>query len=692
MSPRRGGESDKIGNRYEGFWTVARLLDVLAGATEWVRLEPLGDLGKGVEFVLKRSDGVVEAHQVKRQFESFNEWNVGKLTALGIWTSAQRHADSDRDYHFVSMVPFRALQELTERVRNSNDYPSFVVGSLPRDLEPLFTHSSNIYGTPENAYRILRRFFVRLIDEVELKRGNAVLSELLLEGGSGRQGAAALGAVVDDSIDVALTADRIVEKLQPDFRRRLSGSRRSLAELVRLETSRWLDSVGGQLFDPAIPRDEAAQLRSIASMAEKVCFLTGAAGGGKTAVLHQAVTDLLSDEIPTLVIRLDRYGTLASTAELGEKLGFSVSPVTALAAGTDDGAAVLVIDQLDAVSVASGRRAENFDVVAGLVSEAAAFPEMRIVLGCRQFDVDNDDRIRNLKSRAEAAVITVAPLTDAQIHTALVSFGVSAVTLRSSQRDVLRLPLHLSLLTTVADEPDTLNFSNSFSLFNAYWEHKRRSVNQRRQGVRFASALGRLAEVISERQELSVPVGVLDAEDLADDADVLVSEQVLVRDGSRIAFVHEAMFDYAFARRWVHRNQSLVDFLTASEQELFRRGQVRQIMAHLRIADPHRFIEEVSNLLVSGDVRFHIKDVVLSVLGGLSDPSSAEAEMLLEATSARPDLGPRTWARIRTSAWFNRLDADGRIVGWLRGNDDEQKRAVNLMAAASCARKCPQSL
>ena len=84
MSPRRGGEADKIGNRYEGAWTVARLLEVLAGQVEWVRLEPLGDLGRGVEFILRRHGGAAEAHQVKRQTGNANEWNVGNLTRQDI--------------------------------------------------------------------------------------------------------------------------------------------------------------------------------------------------------------------------------------------------------------------------------------------------------------------------------------------------------------------------------------------------------------------------------------------------------------------------------------------------------------------------------------------------------------------------------------------------------------------------------
>ena len=96
---------------------------------------------------------------------------------------------------------------------------------------------------------------------------------------------------------------------------------------------------------------------------------------------------------------------------------------------------------------------------------------------------------------------------------------------------------------------------------------------------------------------LSVPVEILDDGDLIEDANVLVSEHVLARDGDRIAFFHETFFDYAFARQWVSRAESLVDFLLRDEQELFRRAQVRQILQHLYEREPDRFRVEAEAVL-----------------------------------------------------------------------------------------------
>ncbi len=78
---------------------------------------------------------------------------------------------------------------------------------------------------------------------------------------------------------------------------------------------------------PVIRRSEAGQLRAMIAAVERVHFLVAAAGGGKTAVLQQALVGLQNDGIPpTLVIRLDRYGPLASTSDLGRQLDLDVSP------------------------------------------------------------------------------------------------------------------------------------------------------------------------------------------------------------------------------------------------------------------------------------------------------------------------------------------------------------------------------
>ncbi|SFP63098.1 hypothetical protein SAMN05660464_3766 [Geodermatophilus dictyosporus] len=687
MSPRPGGEADKYGNRYEGAWTVRHVLYVLMGRADSITVEDVEDLALGSEFTYRRN-GAVEAHQLKRQNKLVNSWSVRSLANLEIWPNARYHVLAGREFHFVSEVPSRVLSELSGNARRSASLDAFTKDWLPNQpMRDAFTELSSpkILGSAETAWQVLRGTWIEWPDERELIEGNAALSGLLLDGADGRLAAAGLGDLVVHNLGVELTAAAITHRLAGYGLRRATAVRgAAITDQVNAVTAGWSAAVKTELLEPVIPRDEATELQRLAlgEGDDLLVVVVGAAGGGKTGVLHQAVEEVQAQGLLVLAFRLDRLEPFASTAELGSRLGLEVSPVAALAAAAGERPSLLVIDQLDAVSLASGRMPGTFDVIAAVIREATVFPDMRVVMACRKFDVDNDERIRGLATRPGSAIVAVGPLTDAQVDAAVTAMGLYAEALTAQQRKLLQAPLHLVLLATVAGEPNALAFQTGGHLFDAYWDRKRRNVAARRTGARFEPVVSAVAEAISRRQRLSVPMTVLDRDDLANDADVLVSEHVLVRDGREIAFFHETFFDYAFARHWVGRDESLVDFLTQGEQELFRRAQVRQIITHLRDAEPDRFKEEVRALLASDGIRFHIKDAALAVLGNVSDPTTVEADLLLNVAASHPPYEDRLWSHLRTPAWFARLDADGQVGGWLRGGEVAQTRALTFMTSA----------
>jgi hypothetical protein len=50
VSALPGGSADKLGNQYEGWWTLLRIGDILTGKATRIRLEPPGPEGTGIEF------------------------------------------------------------------------------------------------------------------------------------------------------------------------------------------------------------------------------------------------------------------------------------------------------------------------------------------------------------------------------------------------------------------------------------------------------------------------------------------------------------------------------------------------------------------------------------------------------------------------------------------------------------------
>ncbi|WP_258904093.1 ATP-binding protein [Actinokineospora sp. UTMC 2448] len=658
------------------------MLEVIAGKADSITVEPLGELGEGAEFAVRRGGGV-ELHQVKRQIRNANEWTLGSLREKGVLRHASRHTAMRRDFHFASMVPSQVLKELADRARGSTDVTSFAADlAANKKLHSEFKGlSADVdFGSELAAWESLRRVWVHWPDEQVLLELNAALAAAHLEGLPPEAAILALGEIASTNLGRELDVAALDVELAKLNLHRIKAERRAAArDKVDALVATWTAGVEAELLDPAIPRLASGSItEALGSDGHRVVFVAGHAGSGKTAVLYQVATQLQCDGWIIAPIRLDRLEPFASTAQLGALVDLGASPVVTLARAAAGGKCVLIIDQLDAVSRASGRAPGAMDVIAALVQEAEAFPEMRVVLACRKFDIDNDARIRHVSSDARARQIDVPQLADDDVAWALEAIGTTAETLEPRQRQLLRTPLNLKLFCDLTRHADAPLFNTSKDLLDAYWERKLEDCKARYgPSFPFVEIIDALVESLNARQHLSTPISVLDTQDLLLASQQLTSENILVRTGGQVAFFHESFFDYAFARRWLARNVGLVDFLVAGEQELFRRTQVRQVLLHLRDFDLQRFVGEVERLLDSPQVRFHIKDVVVSLLRLIEQPTAAESSMIARLVDQNPTYLRQLGQGLRNAGWFTALDAEGALEDWL-ASDEDQVRATGF--------------
>ncbi|RRD36185.1 hypothetical protein EII31_00935 [Leucobacter sp. OH2974_COT-288] len=684
MSPRAGGEADKLGNRYELAWAIRHALYCLSRDGVALTLEDSEfELRQSSEFTYEAED-FIEVHQVKRQNGNRNSWNINTLDDMKIFEAAKNHVAQGRHYHFVSLTPCRQIQELSDRARRSADLANFIDNWLSEEQLRYFDQlaASNSFGSQQEVWDTLRGMQFSVHDESDIITVNGMLAECYLSGAGGKLMSFALGDILLDNLGSRLTRQELLVLLAQHNIQPLTRTEHQQAnEQVRAVTDSWRRSVQRELLQPPIERSAAEELVEKVKASE-IGFITGAAGSGKSAVLQQAIAMLEATEIEVLALRLDRLEPFASTIELGRQLGFETSPVVALKRASGKRASCLVIDQLDAVSLASGRIPASFDIVVDLIEEALS-AGTRVVLACRQFDIDNDHRIRSLASRSDVGNVDIRLLKSEDVTAAVVRMGLNPTDLTATQRDILKTPLHLVLLQSISSQPDALTFNSRGSLFDAFWERKRQAACVRREGVKFGDVVSRIANAASDRQTLSVPIEILDEGDLIEHAKVLVSEQVLAQDNRRITFFHEMFFDYAFARLWASRGERIIDFLLRDEQLLFRRAQVRQILQHLYEREPDRFYCEVEETLASEGVRFHIKETVLAVLGSLSEPTTADAEIALRMATMHPHLEDLLWQQLCRPQWFARFNEEGEVSIWLGGEDSNMRdRALKMMAIA----------
>ena len=370
--------------------------------------------------------------------------------------------------------------------------------------------------------------------------------------------------MASDAVHLELTAHDIWHHLESrGFRRRHWDKDPHTLNAVDEANERYLSFLRDQAISRAVlPRVEThtVHARLKESGGKDGVLLTGEAGVGKSGVMLQVVEELIGAGTPVVAFRADRLEPTQLPSKVGEQIGLPGSPANVLAAVAQGGHCVLVIDQLDALSLASGRNTDLFDCVHEIVRQTQAHPNMRILLACRKFDLGNDYRLRRLTdSDGVAEAVVVERLAHETVREVVAGFGLNANSLNFKQRDLLSVPLHLKLLSElVADvEIRRLNFETAQDLYERFWVYKQQVIGERiGQPAQWTQVVYSLCDYMHERQTLSAPEVVV--EEWISDTGAMVSENVLALESKRYSFFHEGFFDYAFARRFAGSSQTFV--------------------------------------------------------------------------------------------------------------------------------------
>ena len=579
--PLSGGPSDKAGNRYEYLWTVRCMMRVMRSEADSIHLEPAGDEGKGIEFTVYSSTRP-EHHQVKRQITGKGVWSLGELDSKRVLSDFyQKLQDPHSSCVFTSSHAAHPLDELGKRARDSSSWEDFEKNFISTDLwTNNFSQLHDRWNSPskEDTYNRLKRVSVTTIDEDELRESIESGLEALVAG----KPANILSALLDfasNQVHQDLTATEIWGFLQSrGFARQQWSHEQSVADSISELNQTYLSGIqpigiGGEV----VPRAEVDLiLDSFDDASTRTVMVSGRAGVGKTAVISQTLQRIQDKDWPMLALRVDRLEPSPTPSELGSSLGLPASPVSVLAGIADGRDCLLVIDQVDAVSHASGRNPEFFDCISAMLHQARAHANIKVLAACRKFDIDNDPRIRELtKEGGIAKEIPVEQFDEETVRTLTEKLGIDPKTLSPKQINLLRLPIHLKLLEEALSDVDgdATAFQTPKDLFDRFWNYKLKVMHRRVDPARVEGVLDRIVKTMTERQALSVAAGLLDEHE--DAVSVMVSENVLVRDGQRISFFHESFFDYIFARRMISSPDfDLVSYILEQRQSLFIRSQV----------------------------------------------------------------------------------------------------------------------
>jgi hypothetical protein len=454
----------------------------------------------------------------------------------------------------------------------------------------------------------------------------------------------------------------------------------TLPQRMRDATASYLDTytpfgAGNEV----IPRQEAEQLaaKCLDSNGPTVLLLTGVAGAGKSGVVRELIARLSFGSAPHLAFRVDHHLDCKSPQSFGKAItNREESPVATLKGTSADRRSVLIVDQVDAVSEISGRNGATKQAVLRLVDDARNFGNVVVVICCRTFDLENDERLKALKDSHGVEHIDVQLLDwEANVKPLLTSKAIASDLFSESQIELLRLPLNLALFIETYD-PKSPFFTSRSELFRRLLEKKRISI-EADSSINWGliQPISRLAEWMSEQQRLDAPETILSP--FARALSILPSEGLIVRSKGNINFFHESFFDYIYALTFSERDLSLEALLLQTEQHLFRRTQVRQILENLRQSDRARYLRELCSVFGNTKVRYHIQVAVAQWLGSQADPWPEERDILLSIDTSIGSFPALLRLAFFTSpGWFDRLHTDGWIEKQISGGNAERAETV----------------
>ena len=219
-----------------------------------------------------------------------------------------------------------------------------------------------------------------------------------------------LAEFIVDSLGQEIDRQKILNRLSEEhIAQRDWALDRNIQQLVSQRNNTYLKQVRDRLINRvAIPRREAIEaFRRITEGNDQFGLFVGVAGLGKSCATAELLEKLIDAGIPCLALRMDIPTGEVTARGLGRKLNLPTSQIDVLNGMAGGRLSVLVIDQLDALSLVSGRNQHIWQAFEDLLEEIRTCKNLKVWLACRDFDLEHDQRLRSLAEKAHQ--IHIAP-------------------------------------------------------------------------------------------------------------------------------------------------------------------------------------------------------------------------------------------------------------------------------------------
>lgn len=397
---------------------------------------------------------------------------------------------------------------------------------------------------------------------------------------------------------------------------------------------------------------------------ERVAILVGAPGSGKSVVMHDLLEQLeKEDDIWVLGLKSDQIG-FESMESLASQNGISrrmEDVIRELARSKGSKRVVLLVDQIDALSLTLSSNRKPLRSILRFIQNVQTEDKVRIVVSCRPYDLEYDPFLEQFQFGTR---VQIDPLKPEVVEEVLKTNGRHAIPHGTNLFNTLRTPLFLYLFLKLK-ENNTLDVQlTEHGLYDRLWaQNVEGDLNPESGRVDYQRLLGLLDQIAGrmyDSQSLTLSKRAIDS-CFSHELDYLLHEEFLLQvSENRIQFFHQSLFDYVFARRFVERGDDLLATIKDKHQGLFIRALVKSVLAFMR-ETPEKYLNTVRSILFEKDTagrdvyRYHLKMLVLSMMGYSVNLSPAEIAFVRDEVSADAQLRDVFIKGIRSREWFSAI-------------------------------------
>ncbi|QHL87951.1 AAA family ATPase [Nibribacter ruber] len=403
---------------------------------------------------------------------------------------------------------------------------------------------------------------------------------------------------------------------------------------------------------------------------QPVVLLVGGAGSGKTVILKDVFLKLNEANVPAIALKADRLYA-ESITDLQNKIDLEDSfekVVRTLSVVSER--VVVLIDQIDALSQSLSAKREYLDAYNLLVRKLIAIDRVRVVISVRAYDLDYDNELKFYKNQKS---FRVGLLDAGQVTQVLTKLGTRESEVPGQLLNLLRTPHHLNVFCKVYDSQINLrSITTLHDLYESLWVQQIAKVpttspasSDKCQSLVFA-----IAEQMHGEQRISTPSKPFFGS-FTDEIDYLKSSGIVTEADKEVQFFHQTFFDFAFAKQFVQSGKSVTNYILENHQGLFIRSSLKMIVGFLREQDHAAYIKALETILLSPRYRFHIKLMLLNLLGFEEAPTAKEKQLVKSLILPSKELKLPFLESVTGNGWFTLLLKEGELnklitqkIGW----------------------------